>query len=431
VKLWDVDSGRNISTFDLFKVPVFSVAFAPDGRTLAIGGGNAYSKTSELKLVDPVSGREKLAIKSLGGTVFSVTFAPDGKTLATAGVDQIVRLWDVETGTEQRAIRGHRAAIWSVAFDPTGKRLASASWDTNVKVWDATAPDDLELFSREVTYGIAFSPNGKYVAAGKSGVTVHEVADSSKRHALPYSARDVSLAFTPDGSQLVTTGDDEHVTFWEVGSWRRLASLSGHNAKIWCLAISPDGRTVATGGEDRAVRLWDVKEKHEHAVIQPEIGTISALAYTPDGRTLIIGSWSHLLFVDPANGKVQTRINGPAPRVAVSPDGRLLAVVRSHFFGMRLMDLATHEAKWEIKPHHDVIWSVRFSSDGKTLATASWDGTAKLWNVASGQEMFTYNALSVGWGQAFSRDGAIWAVGSSRGLTLFRRATEREVEAQQ
>ena len=224
---------------------------------------------------------------------------------------------------------------------------------------------------------------------------------------------------------------DATVTLWEVGTWRRLATLRGFTSHIWNLVFSPDSRTLAAS--DLAnVRLWDVTSRTERAVFH--LGKqvpISGLHYTPDGRTLIASEWGEApvtVFLDAGTGEVQRSF--PGSGLALSPDGRYLVVVQP---ALGLLDLKTMELKWLVTAHRSRIWSARFSPDGKTLATASWDGTAKLWNVASGQEMFTYRAPGAVWSAVFSADGKWWAVGSGSSqngeMTLFRSATPTEAKA--
>jgi hypothetical protein len=246
---------------------------------------------------------------------------------------------------------------------------------------------------------------------------VFEIGEGKAPFTIPdYGTDDLVLAISPDGSILASAGTDGIVTLWDVGTWRRLATLRGHTGEnwwtreVWCLAFSPDGRFVASGGGDETVRLWDVNERRERTVLHPGIGEVDALVFTLDGRTLIAGSPQKIVFLDAATGQRLTSLEGTAQGLALTPDGRYLAAVRS---GLELIDLRTMEAKWLIKPHPEsAIWSASFSPDGRTMATASWDGTAELWNVASGQEMFTYRAPGVVWSASFSPDGKWWTVGS-------------------
>src|SRR5262249_34206528 len=107
------------------RAPVRAVAFAADGRTLATAGWDWNRMTGTVKLWDPASGRERLALQN--DKFFALALAPDGKTLATGGLDQSVRLWDAATGEELTVLGGHTRAVGTVAFSPDGKTLASAS----------------------------------------------------------------------------------------------------------------------------------------------------------------------------------------------------------------------------------------------------------------------------------------------------------------
>jgi WD40 repeat protein len=105
---------------------VLSVAFSPDGKTLASGGGAIHAgeyNPGELKLWDVATGKERATLK--GHTiVVSVAFSPDGKTLASGSQDETVKLWDVATGKERATLKGHTSGVMSVAYSPDGETLA-------------------------------------------------------------------------------------------------------------------------------------------------------------------------------------------------------------------------------------------------------------------------------------------------------------------
>jgi WD40 repeat protein/serine/threonine protein kinase len=431
VKLWEVETGKMETNFTGFKGPVFAVAFSPNGQSLAAGGGDPYREQAELKILELAAHTEPMTFKGHDGPVFCVAFSPDGKTLASGGLDQIVRFWNVATGDEVQSIKGHRASIWSLAWDPNGARIATASWDQTAKVWDALQPQGQQVFPGSGNYTACFSPDGKYLIRGGWRLKVFEVGTTNPLYIVPdYIVSDTVVAISPDGSTLASGGLDSLVALWEVGTWRRLATLEAPMGNIYSLVFSPDGRTLAFSDE-RGARLWDVTKRVERAFFHRGMGgTIRRLFFTPDGRTVVArdGLDNRSVFLDAMTGEVQKSFAWEG--IALSSDGRYLAVDRS---GLGLLDLKTMELKWLVNAHRAQIWSAQFSADGKTLATASWDGTAKLWNVASGQEMFTYRAPGVVWHAVFSPDGKWWSVGSGSAShgeeALFRGATPAEVQA--
>jgi WD40 repeat protein/Flp pilus assembly protein TadD len=434
LKLWQMPSGvmrTSVSNLDEY---AFAVALSPDGTTLAVGGGYPWDQKAMLKLWDVRTASWLRSLTGSRGTVLSLAFAPDGQTLASAGLDPVVRLWDVHSGNERAALRGHTEAVWSVAFDPTGRRVASCGWDGTARVWDTLAPQNVEIITNADAYSLAFSPDGKRLAAG--GTHVHLIdLDTRTTTTLPgYSNDDVICAFSPDGKLLAAAGMNGVVTLWDTSSWTKIADLKGDGAKVWGFAFSPDSRTLAAGSEgtNANVRFWDVASQHERFAIRLPSSKEARCDFTPDGRSLLARSWDELISLDPATGTVQWSVKGAAPFGALTPDGRWLAITEGSQ-RIRLMNLQTRETRWTIQAHRDIIFCLAISPDGKTLASSSWDGTAKLWNITTGQEMFSYSAPSVAWSTAFSPDGTWWAVGSGthRGsqVALFRAATTAQSEA--
>ena len=148
---------------------VYSVAFSPDGKTLASG---SVDKT--VKLWDAQTGQELATLKGHADNVTSVAFSPDGKTLASGSRDKTVKLWDAQTGQELATLKGHDASVYSVAFSPDGKTLASGSEDKTVKLWDAQTGQELATLKGhdDSVYSVAFSPDGKTLASGSGDKTV-------------------------------------------------------------------------------------------------------------------------------------------------------------------------------------------------------------------------------------------------------------------
>jgi WD40 repeat protein len=172
VKVWDLATGKERATFEEgHGKDVGCLAFSPDGRLLASGGGSGDGR---VKLWDlrrregkgPIRGRHK-------GSVFSVAFSGDGRLLASGSEDETVKLWDVQTGRERATLKGHRDMVFPVAFRGDGGLLAAASIDGpddgfRVKLWDVASGKERATFNGLGNYVlcVAFGGDGRLLAAG-------------------------------------------------------------------------------------------------------------------------------------------------------------------------------------------------------------------------------------------------------------------------
>ena len=246
-----------------------AVAFTPDGKRLAAGG--TYDATA--RLWDVASGRvlaslESFAVPKNSGRmdcVMSLAFAPDGKTIATVGYDHELRLWEVATGRLRASLRGHSFDLTAVAFSPDGKTVASGDYDGNVRLWDVATnrPSARWPGYERAVVALAFSPDGKTLAVARdnSVVRLRDLTADRWRidlhHSLPHFGQ--ILAFSPDCKTLVVAGGVWDVaTVWDTASGRMTGFLEGHTRNPKTVAFSPDGRTIATGSGDGTLKLWDV-----------------------------------------------------------------------------------------------------------------------------------------------------------------------------
>lgn len=271
---------------------VISVAFSPDGKTLASGSFDTL-----VKLWNVETGKELKTLRGHTAGVRSVTFSADGKTLASSGNDSVIKIWDVNSGNQLLTLRGHTAEVGAVAFSPDGTLLVSGSDDHNLKIWEVASGKELKTLSghsREVN-SVVFSPDGKTIASGSFDNTIKlwDVEQGKELKTLiGHKDQVFSVVFSPDGKMLASASVDRSVRLWEWESGKELKVLSGHTDEVPAVVFSPDGKIVASGGgnADNSVRLWEVATGKALKVLPGHSSGIRGLAFSPDGTTLASAS---------------------------------------------------------------------------------------------------------------------------------------------
>jgi len=274
---------------------VQSVAFSPDGQTLATGGNKG-----SLILWDVVTQKQKFTLVGHEPTMLvnSVAFSPDGKILATASDDKTIRLWDIATQQTTRVLTGHREFVQSLAFSPDGKFLISGGGDMVVRVWDVATGTEVRQLSRPVYYVwvVAYSPDGKLIAAASLDGRVYlwEAATGQPvGEPLVYGKQINAFAFSPDGQTVAAAGAGLTIMRWDIASGQPLsATFNGHAAAVTGLAFSPNGESLVSIGLDKMIWLWDLKQP-EGGAREPMaimVSTGHSLAFSPDGQVLATGA---------------------------------------------------------------------------------------------------------------------------------------------
>jgi len=406
--------------------PVNEIAWSPDGKTLAVASplGIWLYDPSDLK-------SSPLLLEGHTRDVLSVIFSPDGKTVLSGSQDGTVKQWDAVTGDLKRTIslwndfsyevgdQKRDSEVWSIAFSPDGKLLAAGAYNGTLRLWDLSTGKQSAVLKGHTSLinNLAFSPDGTLLATSgvDSTLFVWDVAKESQLAALPIPGQVQSLVFSPDGKTLAYGGTGMSVRLWDTIAGEESVELSELDG-VLSLAFSSDSLTLASSSIDGSVRLWD-GESASSRIFKERVGWITNMAFSPDGTTLISSTWDGVMQLwETATGD-QTALlldhTTPVNSIAFNPDGTILAV-GSEDSMIRLWEVETNSLYTILLGHAGRVSSVAFSPDGRFLASGSFDDTVRLWDVLkrsqvailSGHESFIRCV-------AFSPDGKLVASGST------------------
>lgn len=273
--------------------------------------------------------------------VSNVTFSPDGRYFVSGSRNGSVLVWETLTGNEIARVN-HGSEVTSLAFSPDGRYIVSGSQDGYVLVWETTTGNEVAHTNHGgEVYAITFSPDGMYVASG---------------------------------------GSDNTARVWETTTGNEVVRIN-HDNRVTSIAFSPDGQYVASGSSDNTVRVWATTTGNEIVRINHD-NTVTSIVFSPDGKYVVSGSYDRTV------------------RIWESTTGKEIARM-------------THDNSNIIRSRPDpdpiipdgAVNSVAFSPNGMYVASGSVDGTARVWEVATGNEIARNSHWDIVRHVAFSSDG--------------------------
>jgi eukaryotic-like serine/threonine-protein kinase len=457
--LWDLTSRKLIERAPGSRGTVYSVAFSPDDREVAL----ANEGIVELWDLKATPGRIR-SIPCHGGIVYAVAFSPDGRSLASGGLDRALRLWDRATGHEIRAFYGYEGFVRDLAFSPDGRRLLSASEDFSLKLWEVASGRSLADFHGHQFFAscAAFSPDSRLVASGGQDGAV-KLWSATPRAPLTFTGHDGAvqgLVFLPRSHRLVsgagffsTRGG---LTLWDATTSEPLGPSFERCPEVHAVALHPDGRRLATACTDwmsgvGTVRVWDLETGRPVWEQKAQAAWGVDVAYSPDGRWLASAGANQreregmVILRDAETGREIRRFEKQTAGVhgvAFSPDSRWLASGWGDGI-VRIWDAtdSASEAR-EVTGHAGWVRRVVFlpdsrlasaggrsAADGTVADGTEGSGEVKIWDLATGQVLHDFRGHTGRVeGLACSPDGRRLATGSDdRTIKLWDTTTGEEV----
>ena len=388
LELWDVTRGT--VRLRLGGYPQV-MAYSPDGKLLAVSGSR--TRAEGLSLLDANTGREHSHVGNTWGGPNSIVFSPDGSRLAWADINQpAIGMARVVEGKLDE-IKPEKLLPLQAAFSADGKELITFG-DRTVRFWGATKGNELRRWreSRFALTVLAPAPDGVTFALAGEWPTVHLIDAKSGeelRVLSPTERRTRSLSWSRDGKQLAT-GHETVIRLWDPAVGKELRRLHGHTATVNGLGFTADGNWLVSVGEDRSVRVWEVATGVERVRSLVQDSPLSALALSPDGRCCVTGDWQGQivlwsLFDEAGTPRLKEllRVNAHEDHVSALlwlPGGKSVASA-SWDRSVRLWDVATGKESLVFSGHGDEICSLALSPNGKWLASGSRDHTVLIWKL--------------------------------------------------
>jgi len=485
VTFLDASTRRPVGRRFAAPVEVDAIAFAPDGRTLAIAGAGY------IHLLDPATHLLRSTLLGVRESIGALAFSPDSRTLAAGSRDPSgparLQLYDGNRVRRSVTFAPHAAIVPGLAFTPDGREIV-ASWLARggagfTMLLDATT---LDAVRRWRTHAVtqALSPDGRTVATGDANGTIEFLdlrGGARRRIPGPPGAPVSALRFSPDGHDLLSGGDDGTATMHDVASGAARDTWHGHGGPVVGVAFAGDGRTAFTAGDDGLVIAWDVvgtRRLGRPFGLGPGVPDANSAVVSGDGRTLAVTQWGGAVaLVDTGSLAIRSGRRAPlAPSVrdaAISADARVLGVsgapgfaalhdarsgrligrvagsvgrmaaprvgrhivVANDSWVVYMSDRATRRPLGDPIRFPQGVGVVAIGPSDRTVAIGLLDGTTQIWSVRDRRRVATVttrNGAPIptrGITQAeFSPDGSLLATGDSGGFVrVFSTATWRPV----
>jgi len=413
IVFWDLVSGEQRAAWNHGDL-VVALAYSPDGKTLVSAGHTS------LRFWDVKTGKELHRVQGLAiRSAYMLRFSPDGKTLASAGEDSAIRLWGVATGKEREPREGHRSGIYQVVFAPDGRKLATVGGDITVRLWDVATGQPQHVFQGDEWRDIqcaSFSPNGQTILAGDQAGTVFFWDTASgkemKRITHPMN-RDTgesheiySLALSRDGTALTAlavfngpqapgqpSARSNVVISWSQSTGKQVLRHVDPPDRSTIWSLSPDARLRATYNHGALSKVEEVGTWKFLASLDGKCDGLWPIAFSRDDR-LLAGVCHHglqrpltVVVWELATGKeirrFATDLKWLEASIALSPDGRILALGGQEETGIQLWDLATNKTMGQFRGYGGTVRSLAFSLRGDRLASGLDNSTALIWDITT------------------------------------------------
>ena len=441
-RVWDRESGQVLQTLKHEGEYVNAVAFSPDGRFLATGSSDA---AGYIQVWDITTGKHLQVIAGHDDEVLSLAYSKDGSRLLSSSYDKTARLWDTQTGKEVRKFSGHTWWVWSAAFSPDEQHIVTAGHDGTAIVWDVSTDNRTPPFTGHhgPVFSAAFSPDGQQVVSAghdrrvlvwspeevqpidyKNLAAGADVVPPRFRSFEGHTDAVRSVGFSPDGSLLLSSSQDNSVRVWDYATGQGMKTFRGHGGRVQAAVFLSDGKRILSASQDHTVREWSIDGHEEIRTLQGRVldghaDAVLSAAYSQDQQQIVTASR------DRTARTWNTKTGKPGLTLS---EGHGYLASTAVFFpgGRRLLTAAVDNTAriWDVGTGGQLLRLdgsgrsavATLSHQGHWVATGGDDKSAQLWDATTGTRLKKLEAhLSEVTALAFSPDDRLLATGDAKG----------------
>jgi WD40 repeat protein len=412
-----------------------TLAISPDSRYVAIGSG---FEICEIGLLDTTSWEQEPPLIGHSGWVTSLTFSANGERLISSSADNTIRVWDMNRRVTTRVLKGHQSEVYGLSLTSDESRAVSAGKDGRILEWDLNAPQPAfrERLLDEPVKEVVFSADSRsfYTIDENGSVGVWDTNKFEKQQSLSLELGDkTSIILSPDGKHLIAGTGSGHLWVLDARDLQVVTRQTAPTGRILPVGFSADGKSLVAVESGNKISQWNVDTWQLRSRVDSGLNIAfirkNFYAIPDDSNILLYPSGLDLVWwdIERSTEPATLRVNSRPGVIAVSPTEPLLASVSNGDF-VNLWNWQTRQPAGRLRGP-GAFHSVAFSPDGRLLVTGSnGKGALMLWDVSMRQEIarFGTSVLPILRVVQFSPDGNIICTIDKEGTTYFWRAPSFE-----
>ncbi|MGF1582350.1 MAG: WD40 repeat domain-containing protein [Gemmataceae bacterium] len=295
-----------------------------------------------------------------------------------------------------RTFKGHKNVVYGVAFSPKGKYLVTGSWDKTLKMWDVNSGKVIRTFGgpsghKEMVLTVDVSPDGRYIASGGQDrqLKIWDLPSTDARQQLDAKQELTGVDVSPDGKKLAIAGKDGVVRIHNSADFKKLLELTGHDGEVKSVQFSANGAVVGSSGVDGTLRFWNSANGQLINVIGAHEGAVNDLVIHPNNSNAYsVGEDGALRFwqLTAAKPREFTPMAKDIVVMEVSPDGNQVFTASADQ-KIRVSNYVNGQRRRELVGATSQVLSAGFNSNASQVAAGMKDGSVVVWNNGNGQIM--------------------------------------------